>query len=148
VSIRVLDWALKEADMVTSPTHKLVLIVLADCASDDGTEAFPAVSTIVKRSCLSERTVRSSLRALEDLGVIGGDRRPGARTHYRIHTSTPAALAGVQPPQGAALAGDPGSSRRKPLQLSPPNRKEASSNRQGRASAPDFSHYDDGVIRP
>src|SRR4051812_3349600 len=49
--------------------QKLVLLRLADHASDSG-EAWPAQSTIAEATGLSERTVGTSVAALEEIGVL------------------------------------------------------------------------------
>nr|WP_225953775.1 helix-turn-helix domain-containing protein [Kibdelosporangium phytohabitans] len=48
----------------------IVLVGLANHADPDGKNAFPAVSTLVRYTRLSERSVQYALRALEDLGLI------------------------------------------------------------------------------
>ena len=69
-----LSWAFR--CHVGSASAKAVLVYLADRASDDGTAAFPKIETIVNVTELSERTVRSSLRTLQERGFIRrGDQR-------------------------------------------------------------------------
>lgn len=72
-----------------SPTQKAVLISLADNASDEGV-CWPSINTIGVRTCLSERAVRSSLRWLEESGVLVSNQRYGRSTWYTI---TPAGYA-------------------------------------------------------
>lgn len=61
---------------VGNASAKAVLVYLADRASDDGTAAFPKIETIVNVTELSERTVRSSLKLLQERGFIRrGDQR-------------------------------------------------------------------------
>lgn len=52
------------------PAQKLVLLRLADTARDDGAEAWRAGDRMRKETGLSERTVRTALRGLEDAGLI------------------------------------------------------------------------------
>ena len=69
-----LSWAFK--CHVGNASAKAVLVYLADRASDDGTAAFPKIETIVNVTELSERTVRSSLKLLQERGFIRrGDQR-------------------------------------------------------------------------
>ncbi len=69
-----LSWAFR--CHVGNASAKAVLVYLADRASDDGTAAFPKIETIVNVTELSERTVRSSLRTLQERGFIRrGDQR-------------------------------------------------------------------------
>lgn len=50
-------------------THKAVLVSISDQANDAG-ECWPSVATLCERTCLSERTVRLALRALETAGYM------------------------------------------------------------------------------
>ena len=69
-----LSWAFR--CHVGNASAKAVLVYLADRASDDGTAAFPKIETIVNVTELSERTVRSSLKTLQERGFIRrGDQR-------------------------------------------------------------------------
>lgn len=69
MSVEAISWALNHAP-VDNPTSKLVLLALANHARPDGSSAFPSVKTIVKYTCLSERSVRTHLDKLEQDGVI------------------------------------------------------------------------------
>lgn len=69
-----LSWAFR--CHVGNASAKAVLVYLADRASDDGTAAFPKIETIVNVTELSERTVRSGLKLLQERGFIRrGDQR-------------------------------------------------------------------------
>lgn len=50
--------------------HKLVLLVISDCAHPDGTGAYPSVGTIAERADCSERSVQYATAALEKAGYI------------------------------------------------------------------------------
>jgi DNA-binding transcriptional ArsR family regulator len=67
---------------------KLVLVVLANHAHDDGTGAFPGIERIGFLTGLAERTVQQQLRALEERGLIVAVKyRTGGRgkaTEYAI----------------------------------------------------------------
>ena len=53
-----------------------MLVYLADRADDDGTAAYPKIATIVNVTELSERTVRTALKTLQERGFIRrGDQR-------------------------------------------------------------------------
>lgn len=69
MSLKVITWVLYEAP-VTTQSHLLVLLALADRAHDDGTAAYPAREWIADRARCSVRSVASHLRALEDEGLI------------------------------------------------------------------------------
>ena len=69
-----LSWAFK--CHVGNASAKAVLVYLADRADDDGSAAYPKIETIVNVTELSERTVRSSLKFLQERGFIRrGDQR-------------------------------------------------------------------------
>lgn len=70
-----------------SVTQKAVLISLADQASDDGV-CWPAVGTVAKRCCMSERAVRSAMDHLEQVGLVSRERRFNSSSVYKV---TPAA---------------------------------------------------------
>jgi len=68
VSVHVVSWVLR-----SSPERlgrRLVLLVLADHAKEDGTAAWPSVETIAEQARLSERQARRALRELELAGAI------------------------------------------------------------------------------
>lgn len=66
---------------------RLVLIVLADHAGHDGSNAYPSVETIAHQARLSERAARYALRDLENCGHITctGFGPAGTRC-YRVNT--------------------------------------------------------------
>lgn len=77
-----MTWALEHAP-VTDPTQVIILIALADRATDDGTGAWPSANWIADRARCSTRTVRRHLASMENAGVIRrGDQRSVA--HLRI----------------------------------------------------------------
>ncbi|WJJ10356.1 helix-turn-helix domain-containing protein [Prescottella equi] len=69
MSIAAMTWALTAAPVESAQEH-VILIALADRASDDGTAAWPSQDWIALRARCSTRTVRRHLRSLEDRGVI------------------------------------------------------------------------------
>lgn len=82
MSLRSMTWALEHAP-VTDPTQVIILIALADRATDDGTGAWPSARWIADRARCSTRTVRRHLASMEDAGVIRrGDQRSVA--HLRV----------------------------------------------------------------
>ena len=78
-------------------TEKMVLLVIADHANDEGTEAWPSQATIANKASISIRTVQRSVNSLVEKGYIwmqkgaGGsatcrdDRRPH---RYTINLAT------------------------------------------------------------
>lgn len=80
-------------------SEAFVLVVLANSASDDTLECWPAVATIARRTRLDERTVRRCLRRLEELELIetshGGHqygRNTASRYRMRFDSVTGAKL--------------------------------------------------------
>ena len=64
----------------------LLLLALADFASDDGGDVFPSVEKMAAKTRASRRTVQRNLRQLEDEGVLI-EVRPASRrfpAEYRI----------------------------------------------------------------
>ena len=69
---------------------KMVLLVLADFASDDGKNIFPSVSTIAKKSSLSRRSVQTIIRDLLGSGILHSAKNPhggapGSTRHLEIN---------------------------------------------------------------
>lgn len=84
MSALVTGWVLKYSEAEGST--RLVLIVLADHASSDGTDSYPSVETIrVEARLKSRRTVQSALRTLEEEGAIQAvGEGPNGRTNYTV----------------------------------------------------------------
>lgn len=84
---------------VTSP-EKLTLLAMADHASDDGRNCFPAVATLARKTSQSRRGIQKILRRLEQGGLVVPDGRSSygkagrCTTRYRL--TIPHALASVK----------------------------------------------------
>lgn len=84
MSVKAVSWALDEVRGV-SPTQKLILIIMAEVASSDGTGSYNSVATIADKSGLKDRQVQIQLKALRELGLIRrGDQRHVS--HYSANT--------------------------------------------------------------
>lgn len=70
----------------TTGNDRLLLLAIADCADDDGDNAWPSVETLADKATCSERTVQRRIQVLEETGcltVLRGAGRNG--THrYRV----------------------------------------------------------------
>jgi hypothetical protein len=66
-----------------SVTQKAVLISLADQANDDGV-CWPAIGTIAKRCCMSERAVRTAMDHLEAVSLLSRERRFNSSNVYSV----------------------------------------------------------------
>lgn len=128
---------------VTS-TQKLVLLALADNANDDGS-CFPSVPLLARKTCLSDRAVRGTMRDLETAGLVRSEARRGMSTMYRLmvspwvevpsSTPTPRNVVPPTPEAGAALcsvdtpersSAHPGTSFRPPRNNVPPTPERGS----------------------
>jgi len=95
---------------VGSSTRKLVLLLLAEHADENGARIFPAVATLAADAELSDRAVQLALKDLVGMGVLvvvraGGGGR-GATTEYRIDLER---AKDVRPTEEAASKGEAGS---------------------------------------
>lgn len=73
-------------------TERLVLLAIADCASDDGANAYPSMSELIRKTGLSERGVQYAVRNLVGLGelFVGANDGPRGCNRYRVIMSGPA----------------------------------------------------------
>ena len=69
-----------------SPTNKLVLLALADCADDAG-KCWPSVATLAAKCCLSKRSVLRAIDALENDGFVSPQKTAGKQSVYLIRVS-------------------------------------------------------------
>jgi hypothetical protein len=74
-------------DLPLPPAQKLVLLKLADCANDDGRNAYPSVGLLVTSCTMSRRTVQRVLAELVDAGhlVVDAEASHHRPTTYRVH---------------------------------------------------------------
>lgn len=80
MSIRIMSevWKTK---LTTS--EKMVLLVIADHASDDGTEAWPSQRLIGEKASLSIRTVQTTINRLQEKGWLHMEKRAGGSLNCR-----------------------------------------------------------------
>ena len=74
-----MSWVLRNSEETLG--RRLVLLVLADHAKEDGTCSWPSVETIARETRLSERQARRCLRSLEESGAIVETGRSTKGTH-------------------------------------------------------------------
>jgi hypothetical protein len=103
VSIYALSWVLRHSEAQLGP--RLVLLVLADHAKDDGTFAWPAIDTIAKHARLSRRAVQAALRKLEaDGAIVNRGKTKNGVVIYDVQMGAQNLHGGVAAaPQGAKL---------------------------------------------
>jgi Helix-turn-helix domain len=71
-------------ELALSPTEKLVILALADCADDKGI-CWPSIATIARKSNLGERSVQRSIQALAAAGHLSRNEVIGKGCKYTIH---------------------------------------------------------------
>lgn len=97
MSIHVMSWVLRNSEERVSG-RRLVLLVLADHAHEDGRCSWPSVGTIAQEARMSERGVRYALRKLEESGRILRDGWSRHQTaSYRIIMEEPPPTTGTIP---------------------------------------------------
>ena len=77
MSIRVMSWVWDSSPV--GGNERLVLLAIADNAADDGTDAWPALHTLARKTLLDVRTVRRIVRRLEAGGHLHVARVAGPR---------------------------------------------------------------------
>lgn len=82
MSIEVMSWVWKQSK--ATGTDKFVLLAIADNAWDDGSNAWPSVGTISRKTGLSTRTVQRCIQNLHDIGELKTIDRPGHSNLYRV----------------------------------------------------------------
>lgn len=82
MSYRALEWAM---EVTLAPATKMILVVLAWHADDDGV-CWPSVSTIARKSGSSTRTVRRAIKTMVNQGVM--EIRPGYERRGRQTSNT------------------------------------------------------------
>ncbi len=111
MSVHVTSWVLKQSDARLA--DRLVLLVLADHANHDGTGAWASHKTIAHEARISERSVRYSLKRLEQSEAIT---RTGVSRHgtivYAVVMSVNATSADIA---------DPGKTRHLTCRILPTN---------------------------
>lgn len=81
-------WAIQQ-QIVRSRSSRHVLLLLANCANEDGQNAFPSVARLARESGLSERGVQLALRELLNAGVIREGDQTAARLRIRRRDKCP-----------------------------------------------------------
>lgn len=96
MSVRVMSWVWEHS--TAGGSERLVLLAIADNAADDGSNAWPSLHTLARKTLLDVRTVRRILRRLEAGGhlFIGVSAGPHGANRYtvRMHQRGPATSTG------------------------------------------------------
>ena len=101
MSVRALNWAFEQH---VNPAEKVILLAIADMANDEN-QAWPSNAYLMRRTGLSERTIRNHMRMLEHLDLLTTEvrkRENGSQTSnlYTLAVDPPAYSA---PPGGKLL---------------------------------------------
>lgn len=81
MSIQYLSWAFDLEGL--SSSEKLTLLALCDRADQNG-KCWPAYTDILRRTGLNRKTLASTIRSLEEKGLIEKGKRQGRSTVYSI----------------------------------------------------------------
>lgn len=86
MSVQATSWVIKHSPHKGS--ELLCLIMIADHASPDGTNAYPSIKTLAAECRMSERQVTRIVQRLEASGAISVDRSSGRVSHmYTVNMS-------------------------------------------------------------
>lgn len=66
-------------------TEKLVLLAMADYASDSGDSIFPSIDTLARKTSLTDRTVRTTIQSLIDLNYLIITRHGGGAGNTNVY---------------------------------------------------------------
>ena len=83
--------AVLDHDDQLTMADRLVLVLLAEHARKDGSNARPSSTTLARRAGVLPSSVRRSLGRLVSAGIVAPDRVSGRPTSYRFPLSTPVA---------------------------------------------------------
>jgi DNA-binding transcriptional regulator YhcF (GntR family) len=95
MSIQALSWCVNQKCDTT--TTKLILFILSNYA-DENQSCYPSEKHIAKLAGVSDRTVRRSLRYLEDFGLLRIKHQQGTSNRYFLSVDTH-----VQPPMDTTV---------------------------------------------
>lgn len=84
MSVRVMTWVWEHSQ--SKSTDRLVLLAIADCAADDGSNAFPSMKKLTLKTGLTDRGVQRSIARLVALGELKVALNAGPRgcNRYRV----------------------------------------------------------------
>jgi hypothetical protein len=81
MSVKAMTWVWDYSQ--AKGNDRLVLLAIADSADHDGSNAWPAVATLCRKTGLSESTVHRCIRSLVKLGELQVDRQQGGPARMR-----------------------------------------------------------------
>lgn len=96
--MQAISWVIKNSKSIRG--CRLVLLLIANYAKDNGTGAWPSLRTLAKQTRLSERQVRYCLRRLEKSGELHTQREKGP---YGTNLYSFPKMGGTRLPRGGQL---------------------------------------------
>lgn len=92
MSVKVMNWVWEESQ--AKGNDRLVLLAIADCADDNGMNAFPSKQKLADKTLLDVSTIRRVVKRLEEAGYLSVDRSSvrGRANVYTVHLAR-----GIQP---------------------------------------------------
>jgi hypothetical protein len=81
VSVEVMSWAFDHSN--STGTARLVLLVIANHASADGTNSWPSISTLAKKANVTDAAAKRAIRKLVDLGELEVELQKGGTPEMR-----------------------------------------------------------------
>lgn len=102
MSVKVISWVWEASASVGN--ERLVLLAIADRASDDGL-AWPDQDEISRKTRLSRRTVQRSIASLEAIGELSVERERGEVNRYRVQMSGSTAGRQIDAGESSSTAG-------------------------------------------
>lgn len=101
MSVKVMTWVWEHSP--AAGNDRLILLAIADCANDQGRDAWPSLGTLAHKTRLHRRTVERRIESMESSGWLAVDRGagPGGTHRYRVvmdDGGTP--VGGRQPARG------------------------------------------------
>lgn len=70
--MKVMNWVWEQSPV--KGNERLLLLAIADCAADDGTNAYPSKQKLAEKTLMDQSTVRRLVRRLENNGFLVVDR--------------------------------------------------------------------------
>lgn len=106
MSVQASSWVIEHSK--SKGSARLVLLMIANHAHADGTNAFPSVTTLAKECLMSDRQITRIIQALEASGELQIDRSAGRRSHrysLLLMTSNPDKMSPLPVPNHDKLSG-------------------------------------------
>jgi hypothetical protein len=100
MAIEVMSWVMEHSQAET-PAEQLLLLLIANHAREDGTNAFPHLDTLARRAKMNKNAVGRVISRLEKKGVVKVFRWPGFGNVYHVVLPDVVQEDPTAPPAGA-----------------------------------------------